>query len=386
MSRFDRTTARTPSYLLPVVAAAAVGACSPTISALHTPLYSGRVHTSTIEARARASLGVVRIRILVTTGGLADCGAIVGSGMPAALPCRKNATSVVHTCDYPDHPSDATCVYAQPLASNALVSYSATVESRWGGSASAREIWYAGGTLDPPAWIARPVWWQQGAPLAGRLDLAFFPHTDYADYPAFADSVTTLAGSVFFAGSQPVSGSYRQRSESFNLWAGPPGADATSLGFDTNTSSVASLTEGEAILHTTNFPDKAKIGLGGTGSVDAGATDAAWVLVHESGHFLFAQGDEYPGGAHFTGDCGNVFATAADCQAALPAPGGPPATCVPIGASVPATDPSGGASAYRATDGSLETMADRNAASDWRDHSRHCVMKILDACKGGSCY
>jgi hypothetical protein len=191
-----------------------------------------------------------------------------------------------------------------------------------------------------------------------------------------------------FDTATPFSKSYCFWRGIFDLWAGPPGADANMglpggpictwnfTGFATN---VAAVMDGEAILHTTSFRDCAIIALGGTGSVHTGGVNPSLRYIHESGHFLHALGDEYCcNGGYFTAATPpNVHASESACQSTATSIGVATSMCVPIGTT----------GFWRIDDGSLEIMDDdADSGSDWRDAASRAVGNRAQACNNGNCY
>jgi hypothetical protein len=357
----------------------AVTGCSTTISAIHDPLYRAVTHTSTITANAsNSTAGIERIRITVTTGEMTDCTEL--GGPPQVLPCRRNASTVVHTCNYVGAPSSATCTYSQPLGNQAMVTYKAVAKPATGSSRSTEEVTYAGG-YPPVAGILRPVWWHRGQAMAGKIDIGYFPDADYSGlYTEFTDDMETIVSGSFFGTGQPFAATYTLFRASVNLWAAPFGADAQgcSRSFNALVTPLAAVIDGKAIVHKNYFRDCAAIALGGSGSVYAKAGDPDWIFVHESGHFLHGQGDEYccDGGYATTGGCANVFSSQAACQAAAPGHGANASNCVQIGTT----------GAWRNDEGTDETMEDRTDNSNWRDDSGYCVTQRFVNCGSGSCY
>lgn len=353
--------------------------CATQISAIHDPLYRAVGHTSTITATASNDrVGIANVTITVTTGEMTDCTEL--GGPPSMIPCRQNATTVTHECNYTGGPSSVTCAYSQTLGNRAIVTYKAKAEPVSGSSRSTSEITYAGG-YPPTAGIARPVWWHRDQPMAEKIDVGFFPDQDYVgDYMDFTDDVKKIALGVFFNSGQSFASTYTLYRPSFNLWAAPFGADADGCArsFDALVSPISAVLDGKAIVHKNYFRDCAAIALGGSGSVYAKAADADWIFVHESGHFLHGQGDEYccDGGYGTSGDCANVFSSQAACQAAAPGHRANASNCVQIGTT----------GAWRNDDGSQETMDDKTDSSNWRDDSGYCVNQRFTNCGSGSCY
>jgi hypothetical protein len=357
----------------------ALAGCATSLSVSHDPLYRAVTHTSTITATAaNSSSGIQRIRLTVTTGEMTDCTEL--GGAPSVVPCRRNATTLVHTCNYAGNPSTATCAYSQALGNQAIVTYRAEAQPVAGSARSSEEITYAGG-FPPTAGILRPVWWHRGQPLAGKIDVGFFPDSDYMGlYTEFTDDMQNIARGAFLNSGQSFASTYTLFRGNVNLWAAPFGADAQgcSRSFNALVMPLAAVTDGEAIVHKNNFRDCAAIALGGAGSVYAKAGDADWIFVHESGHFLHGQGDEYccDGGYGTSGGCANVFSSQAACQAAAPGHSAAAANCVQIGTT----------GAWRNDNGQAETMEDRTDNSNWQDDSGYCVVQRFLSCGGGSCY
>lgn len=353
--------------------------CATRVSAIHDPLYRASSHTSTITATAsNSSVGIKRVTITVTTGEMTDC--TEQGRPPSIIPCRRNATTITHVCNYSGGPSSVTCTYSQAIGNQAIVSYQVEAEPVSGSSKSTSEITFSGG-FPPTAGIARPIWWHRDQPMAGKIDIGFFPDQDYAgDYLDFTDDTETIALGAFFNGGQQFSSVYTLFNHNVNLWAAPFGADANgcSRSFNSLVTPIAAVSDGEAIVHKNFFRDCSAIALGGAGSVYGKAGDSDWIFVHESGHFLHGQGDEYccDGGYATSGGCANVFSSKAACQAAASGHGADASNCVQIGTT----------GAWRNDDGTLETMVIENDNSNWRDDSSYCVIQRFIACGNGSCY
>lgn len=367
--------------LIPVILAA----CGTSITAIHDPLYRASIHTSTITATAsNTSAGIKKISIIVTTGTMTDCTEF--GGPASAIPCRLNATTITHTCNYSGSPSTATCTYSQTLNYQAIVTYHAETEPVTGGSRKTEKITYAGG-FPPVAGIARPVWWHRDPPDPPRyIDIGFFPDADYVgDYLAFTGDLQVIATGAFFNIGQNFAQDYTVFRGNVNLWAAPFGADAEpscAFSFNTLVTPIRANMDGQAIVHNSNFRDCGFITLGGTGSVWADAGNPAQRFVHESGHFLHGQGDEYccNGGYATSGTCMNVFSSEAACQSAVSGAGVSPSDCVEIASGTTMTG------AWRNDDGLLENMADEGVNANFQNNSSLCVVQRFLSCGSGSCY
>ena len=352
-----------------------LAACETSISAIHQPLYRATAHNSTIEATATNSdVGIQEITITVTTGEMIQC------AVPSAIPCRQNATTITHVCNYTGAPSTATCTYTQALGNQRMVSYSARAVPVSGSSASTQEITYAAG-FPPTTFIARPVWWHRDADRATKIDLGWFPDADYLGaYTSFTDDMEVIAEGTFFNDTDQFAQDYTVFRELFNLWAAPFGADAEGCtrSFDPALAPLIAEFDGEAIVHDTFFRDCASIALGGAGSISAGLANSSEIFVHESGHFLQGLGDEYccDGGYATAGSCANVFGSQASCQAAAPGHSADPADCMQIGTT----------GFWRNDNGNPEIMANASTNSDWEDDSGYCVSQRFANCILGSCY
>lgn len=365
-----------------------MSACT-SITARHEPLYRAEPHTSEIRATAQnAQFGIVSISIEVTAGPMSDCSefaVVPGMNTRSIIPCRNSATVTPNVCTFAGAPAVATCTATVPIQASTLVSYVVSAVSANGQTTTAPEVAYAGGTQLLQR-VARPVYWHRQATLGSRIDLGLFPDSDYrtgiavllAPYRRFTDDVSVLLGSVFFNTTDLFASAYTGDRQFFNLWAGPFGANAegctrTFLG---DTQPVSAVMDGSAILHRNAFRDCASISIGGAGSVQATEADPAWILVHESGHFLFGLSDEYDGGGYIASmPCNNVYATLQACQSAAPGNGATAAQCQQIGAT-----------GFWRIATANETMADRVLVSNFRDDSATCFSNRITSCHNGSCY
>ncbi len=375
------------------------GCDGPTISAIHDPLYQATPHTSTITASAQDSgRGVAEVRIDVVEGEITAC---AGATLfpPSLIPCRINAVARGRVCVFPSTTTPVTCAMTLALGDRRLVTYTATVTSSGGRTASVGPITYAAGapvtearldlgiaTVTVRPWeTARPVWWHTGTPsgsntLPETVDVGFYPDADFAgNYAGFTAGLQTIALGAFFNGSAQFSNSYRLWKNIFNLWAGPDGADAQdcSRTFSGSAASVAAVTEGDTILHNLAFRDCAALGLGGSGSTQTSLADAPWVFTHESGHFLHGLGDEYVGGGNASvSDPNNIYSSQAACQSGAGALGLATSLCAQIGTT----------GKWRMDDGQDTTMEDRVSISDWRTASGFAISRRIAKCGGGACY
>ena len=379
----------------PLLLAACAG--TPTISALHDPLYRAENHTSTITARAREPRdGIASIEVRATSGELTACSS--GPLLPSVIPCRQGASSTAVLCTYANIKTEVTCALPLSITPRRLVTYSATARSGGNRTASTGAVTYAGGApltqveLDfgvfevaVPFETARPVIWRTDAPAAStdradKIDFGFVPDADMPNYRAFTDDMQPMLLELFYTDANAFSTWNRVWKNLFNVWAGPAGADGEGCTrtFGGRSDHVRAAFDGTVILHRNDFRDCASISLGGgSGTTQTNLTDATWVLVHESGHFLFGLGDEYDGGGNSAVSTPrNVFGTQATCQSNSTANGLPAAQCAQIGST----------GTWRNDDGQDTTMEDRVLGSDWRTLSGKAMSNRVTACSGGACY
>ena len=363
------------------------------VNARHDPLYRAETHASTITANASNSRdGISSIRINVVIGEMTAC----GGSMPSLIPCRTGATTQTRTCTFAN-PATATCTFILTLGARRLVTYDVEATSGRGSTSRTVSITYAGGASITQAelrfgpisftipWdVARPMWWHTSAPAGSgspdHLDVGFYPDSDWPTYRGFTDAAQPIALGAHFTTATPFSQFYTVfRGGMFNLWAGPPGANAEgcSRSFSGFAQNVAGATDAEAIVHRNEFRDCAAIAMGGSGSVWSGAGDAPWVYTHESGHFIQGLGDEYccDGGYAAVSTPRNIFNSQAACQSTASAVGLATSLCVQIGTT----------GAWRMDDGGDSTMEDRTSNSDWRTASGRAVSNRLSDCFNGNC-
>ena len=403
------------------------------IEAVHDPLYRASPHTSTISASASASWGrsIKRITITVTEGRADYCRMSNGIA-PGAIPCRKNASAVIHTCEFPDSPTSALCKYelaTHPLPPPTdfirsptepeshriraqyeprLVTYSAMVESRSAFGVSydfADEITYAAGDYPPD--LARPMWWHKDKTLDSKIDIALFPNdTDYLNYDFFLADVNTVIKGAFFSAGKTVSNMYSDNRKFVNLWAAPFGAFSDGChGFDPwvryrtldieNTlAPLVAIMDGKTLIHRGRFTDCADIVYGrGLGTTDvatdnSGKTgagyDPVWLFIHESWHYIHGMGDEYPGGGNIARNpCANVFQSKSDCESVRSARGMDTNTsCDKITDEVTTVNVW-----HRVTPGPLDDLMDKNHPDvDWLTDCRYCLRETFTNCESGQCF
>lgn len=378
------------TFLFILLLACVVTGCT-TVTAKHDPLYRAQPHDSAIQAVAQNStFGISSISIDVTSGPMTDCSefnVVPGMSMRSIIPCRTSATQTSNACTFAGSPAVATCSVTVPVQASTMVSYLVTVTAGNGGKTTLPEVSYSGGTQAQER-IARPVYWHRQQTRGSKIDLGAFPDSDYRagaavllnPYGQFTTDLDTVFEGVFFNTTDLFANRYTGDRQFFNLWAGPFGANAEGCArtFSGDAIPVSAVMDGSAIFHRNAFRDCASLsaGNGGAGSVQATETDPAWLLVHESGHFLFELSDEYDGGGYdATLPCPNVYSSLQACQTAAPGVGAVAAQCAKIG-----TQP-----LWRVVTAN-ETMSDRVLGSDFRDDSEKCFSARITSCYNGTCY
>jgi hypothetical protein len=378
--------------LAPILLLLAACAGTPRISALQNPLYRAENHTSTITAKATESRdGIASITINATVGELTAC----SSFFPSLIPCRTGAVGMGVVCVFPNTKTEVSCALPIGITPRRLITYSATATSARGTTASSGSVTYAGGapltavSIFPgftiPWETARPVIWRTDAPSSGaergdKIDLGFVPDADMPNYRAFTDDLQAVALPLFYTDTNQFSVWPRTWKNLFNLWAGPTGADGEGCTrtFTTPASTVMTVFDGTAILHRNDFRDCASISLGGgSGTTQTNLDDAPWVLLHESGHFLFGMGDEYVGGGNFSiSNPKNVMTSQGICQSTSTTNSLPTSQCVQIGTS----------GTWRNDDGIATTMEERVLNSDFQTLSGKAMANKVIDCINGACY
>jgi hypothetical protein len=342
---------------------------------------------------------IAEIRIDVIAGDMTACPEM--GSLPSEIPCRTNATFQAKICPFPAKPASATCTFTMQLGDRRLVTYTPSARTGTGSTTEGQTITYAAGASITQAttgngtipWdLARPIWWHTGfvaGPPAAQdhINVGFFPDPDIPTYRAFTDALQPLLLAAHFDLASPFAQIYSFWQGSFDLWAGPPGADAgagtggesCTFSFGGFAGNVTNVTDGQVILHNTSFRDCANISLRGTGTVHTGASSPALVYMHENGHFLHGLGDEYccDGGYTSVSTPPNVHASQSACEATASALGVATTLCVQIGTT----------GIWRIDDGSPEIMDDgHNLASAWRDAATRAVGNRFTACGNGNCY
>lgn len=368
----------------------------------HSPLYSLDTDWKvTAVFRVTSPDEMIReIQIKIVEGIPTDCSEL---GRPASIvPCRKNARTYTHVCQYKGS-RFALCTFppasGRPPAiqfSAAQISYQAKAVTN-NREIDDREVTFSS-RLAATTNFATPIWWHRNLPKRSCLNLGFFPAADYVGAKAFPSALNGLMEQVFFGG-MPFAQTFSRSRHVFNLWVAPSGvtiSGAVGLIFPRTLQGVKSILDGSVILHNTNgagFYDSSSISFGGEGSVFAptdSSTSNPWILVHESGHFLFALGDEYAGGGHKTPikypcdgspskdiGCTNVFECMRACEDFARLSSLDPGKCKALAYE---------ASVFRLDSQSPEIMQNDNLESNWRLASRACVNRVIASCRAGTCY
>lgn len=361
------------------------------VSGWHEPLFGSAGQRIYIKARADDSEGIRKISIIIVAGKMVDCDEVRPWAQEVGVPCRMGASRFIHECEYVDYVPPSTevaCEYSEDFSfsygGKSLISYRIEATTRSGDVLSDEEITFSQGEA-PSQSIARPLWWYRLAPLRSRVDIGFFPDLDYGDndsaYGNFTADLNSILAGVLFV-SAPFAYPFHASRITFNYWAASFGADAEECqrDFASHLDPIISQMDGRVILHQNLFRDCASISLAGYGSVYAKASDASWILAHESGHFLYGQGDEYAcDGSHRTvGSCKNIFSSASDCVAYainwnLRAGECEEMVCndIPV--------------AWRLGRGN-SVMRDRDLLAEWHSANRKCVQDRINTCESGVCY
>jgi hypothetical protein len=331
------------------------------------------------------------------------------------------------------YPKSATCPVSRKLDSLTLLTYRASAVDGSGQSASTNYITYSGGAPPPettlPAVVTsaqggptqsraagepppppppppvepsagdvlRPIWLESDiAPFeqppriywdtARRVDVAFLPDADWGEYYSGFSYVTgEIARNLLFEplNSYPVPNimaDYFFWKQQFSYWVGPIGADAEYCSLTTTGWVWAALavTDGQAIVHRNPFAGP-ECSLGqGWGTVYANAYNPFIIYAHESGHFLFCMGDEYPGADPVAcSHPANTFLTLEACQQTATTYKFPITLCKKIDNS----------NLWRITNGSPEIMARTvdDAQADWQFVNHILFQLRMASCLLGAC-
>jgi hypothetical protein len=357
------------------------------ISAKHSPLYNPKPHSSVITASASNTVdGIAKITIHAIKGTMTDCSELGES--PSVIPCRKDASPMLdQECPMADPLNPDGCTMSIEIADGDMITYFAVATPVTGPDVTTAAITYGGG--QPAAQVAVPVWWHTDMPNAtldaARINLAIYIDADFGgDLGKFGERLSFIVDKAFFNDYSPFADQFLRNRDYFDIWAFPfPGATADDSDdcdhkFIDNAYILDALMHGSAVLHKTTFTDCASIGTGGVGSISAFAPKPPWLLVHESGHFLFGLADEYgDGGQVPASDPHNVFATLTDCEAAAPFVGATKFDCRSFGWVVPT---------YRIRTDGPETMRSQDYTSEFRNSSAAAFMNRIGKCAAGDCY
>ena len=354
--------------------------------AAHAPVYCPVPHTSKITAHATNTAGgIEKITIYAIKGTMTDCTEL--GVEPSVFPCRKDATELRdHECLFENPLNSAECVLNIQIDDGDMISYHAVATPVSGPELSSSQITYSGG--QPTVEIAVPVWWHTNLSNAphdvGRLSLALYMDPDFnGKVTDFGDHVSKIVRRSFINGTREFSEKFRRNRHFFDIWAYPfAGATAESSCEHLFTGGAADLyaeMNGSAILHNTSFTDCSTIGEGVPGSVDVGKSKSDWILVHESGHFMFGLADEYGGGGQIAvSEPLNVFSDLGDCEnASVPFVGATPLECIEFGTGV---------RPFRIQTVEPETMKEEHYGSEFRNSADAAVSNIISNCAGGKCY
>jgi hypothetical protein len=136
--------------------------------------------------------------------------------------------------------------------------------------------------------------------------------------------------------------------------------------------------DGTAILHRDAFRDCASISLGGgSGTTQTTLGDAPWVLLHESGHFLFGMETNTTAEATFRSP---IRRTSSAARRSASRPRRP--TACPRRSARRSARPV----TWRNDDGVATTMEDRTLSSDFRTLAGKVMANKVVDCVNGACY
>lgn len=295
-----------------------------------------------IHAEFPASLDAEEISVTLDQSGMADCSrnpqALSFQACPSGrfvhrktLWCKKPATGALSTCEVTEP------FRADELRKGLLLRYFATAFRSEGEPKNTVTDKVLCGLGEPPKTgrmkVAIPLWVHWDENIAAKKNIAFLPSPEYRlqgrakGYWEFMQDTLNLATPVFFRSD---SGTYSQvfyrNRERVNLWIAGYGADRPtpsqlnllcgfSLSADLNVL-VAAMDSLVLVHRWDQAKDCSRIELAdgyhqafkGTVHANRGPLPS-WVFVHEAGHFLFGQSDEYccDGGYRTRVRCSNVF-------------------------------------------------------------------------------
>lgn len=391
----------------------ALGGCtSPPlqITARHAPFFLEQPHSSQIVATASTGDGLEHINIVVTAGEADICPS--DANVPSPIPCRKNATTQGKTCFFQNAVTTGTCSITQPINPHTLVTYKVQAKSKKGTIRNLNPITYSGGErlVGIFCWFKwgflpivecadyaqlMPIWWETNEPSGGsttpdHIDISFNRDADsQANAQTYSNMLEPMIRNAYFNSVQEFGKIYTTTRESFTLWAAPEGADEDRCGrgitFDGTARAAAAYTDGEVVVHddANNQRACASISLGGSAWIWGNDPQSGETFVHESGHMLYALGDEYccDGGYGSGSTPRNVHPSKAACESVAMSIGVSTSLCVQI-ANPPMTT-----NFWRITDGTPEIMAEsQNTNADWRDASNLARGRQMRQCFVGKCY
>lgn len=381
-----------------------------TVSARHMPFFLEQPHSSQIVATASAPAGLEHINIVVIAGDAATCPS--DANVPSPIPCRTAATARGTTCFFQQGVTTGSCSVTQPIRPHTLVTYKVQGKSTNGHITNMSPITYSGGQrlvgifcwfkwgflpiLDCADYAQlTPIWWQTAEPSGGsnapdHIDISFNRDADFqGDALAFSNMLEPMIREAYFNTSQAFGKVYTYTRDSFTLWSAPDGADKDScdrgFNFSGLAKTAAAYTDGEVVIHDDSATPRpcATISYGGSAWIWGNDSQSAEAFIHESGHMLYALGDEYccDGGYASSSTPRNVHSSKSDCETVATSIGVSKSLCVRIANTSMTTN------FWRITDGQSEIMEDNhNINSDWRDASNLARGRQMRQCFFGHCY
>jgi hypothetical protein len=382
------------------------------ISARHMPFFLEQAHSSQIVATASSADGLEHINIVVIAGDATICPS--DANVPSPIPCRTNATAQGKSCFFQTAVTTGSCSITQLIAPHTIVTYKVQAKSKQGRIRNLSPITYSGGErlvgyfcwfkwgflpiLDCADYAQlMPIWWETDEPSGGstapdRIDISFNRDADFqGNALTYSTMLEPMVRDAYFNTAQEFGKVYTYTRDSFTLWSAPDGADEERCGrgiiFEGTSKTAAAYTDGEVVIHDNpNTPRAcASISYGGSAWIWGNDPQSAETFVHESGHMLYALGDEYccDGGYGSASTPRNVHPSKEACETVATSIGVNKSLCVRI-----ANPPPGVTTNYwRITDGQLEIMADsQNINADWRDASNLARGRQMRQCFFGNCY